>query len=134
MTADDTFATWLRANPRPTKPGPGFVGFDEEGRFVHYCTCGEWGSFGYNVSLRTGQLGTWYCREHRPQRSPTEETPRSAPPDFEALCICGLPGIYWRPRKPDKHGRRGRPIWRCEEHGDRWPDYAEDVPWQRAAE
>jgi len=54
-------------DPKPTKPGPGFVGYDEEGRFVHYCACGEWGSFGYNVSLRTGRLGTWYCREHRPQ-------------------------------------------------------------------
>jgi hypothetical protein len=52
---------------KPTRPGPGFVGYDGEGRFVHYCACGEGGSFGYNVSLRTGRLGTWYCREHRPQ-------------------------------------------------------------------
>jgi hypothetical protein len=52
---------------KPTKPGPGFVGYDGEGRFVHYCACGEWGSFGYDVSLRTGRLGTWYCRKHRPQ-------------------------------------------------------------------
>jgi hypothetical protein len=41
------------------------------------------------------------------------------------LCICGCAGVYWRPHK---HG--GRPIWRCEQHRDRWPDYvaASDAP------
>ena len=53
-TVTETPKSELAAPPDPTKPGPGFVGYDEEGRFVHYCACGEWGSFGYNVSLRTG--------------------------------------------------------------------------------
>jgi hypothetical protein len=66
-TETETPKSELAALPDPTKPVPGFVGYDAEGRFVHYCACGEWGSFGYNVSLRTGRLGTWYCREHRPQ-------------------------------------------------------------------
>jgi hypothetical protein len=54
--------------------------------------------------------------------------------DPERFCICGLAGVYWRPRKPDKHGKHGRPIWRREEHRECWPDYAEDIPLRRAAE
>jgi hypothetical protein len=45
----------------------GFVGYDEERHFIHYCHCGEWGSFGVGVSTREGKLGRWYCMEHRPQ-------------------------------------------------------------------
>jgi hypothetical protein len=44
----------------------GFVGYDADDHFIHYCHCGAWGSFGVGVSLRNGKLGTWYCREHRP--------------------------------------------------------------------
>jgi hypothetical protein len=46
-----------------------FVDYDADGRFVHYCHCGKWGSFGYGVSLRNGKLGRWYCSEHRPRPS-----------------------------------------------------------------
>jgi hypothetical protein len=50
-----------------------------DGVFLHFCVeCGRFGPFGYGVSLRAGQLGRWYCHEHRPQgpkpcgyRSPT---------------------------------------------------------------
>ena len=46
----------------------GFVGFDEAGRFVHYCPeCGAWGSFGFGVFPNRGQLGTWYCGAHKPK-------------------------------------------------------------------
>ena len=48
--------------------------------------------------------------------------------DPEALCICGLPGVYWRPRKGG-----GRAIWRCEEHRDALPDYAIEAPQRRRA-
>jgi len=34
----------------------------------------------------------------------------------------------WRPRKGG-----GRAIWRCEEHRDNWPNYAEEFPLQEAA-
>jgi hypothetical protein len=35
--------------------------------FLHFCVeCGAFGPFGYGVSLRTGQLGRWYCSKHRP--------------------------------------------------------------------
>jgi hypothetical protein len=34
--------------------------------FLHYCHCGKWGAFGYNVRLLKGQEGSWYCREHKP--------------------------------------------------------------------
>ena len=44
----------------------GFVGY-VDGRFVHYCQCGEWGSHGVGVFLRRGQLGVWYCAEHKPK-------------------------------------------------------------------
>lgn len=47
---------------------PGFVGHDGEGRLLHYCRCGAWGSHGYNVELRKGILGQWYCDKHRPDR------------------------------------------------------------------
>jgi hypothetical protein len=48
-------------------PKPGYVGFDDKGRFVHYCHCGAEASFGYGVDLRYGKLGQWYCAEHRPK-------------------------------------------------------------------
>jgi hypothetical protein len=72
----------------PTIARAGFVGTDEKGRFVHYCHCGAWGSFGVEVSLREGKLGTWYCAEHRPKPVPVAvpETPApkaapKTPPD-----------------------------------------------------
>jgi hypothetical protein len=33
--------------------------------FMHYCHCGRWGAFGYDVDLLRGRLGRWYCAEHR---------------------------------------------------------------------
>lgn len=51
----------------PTK-APGFVGYDKRGRFLHYCHCGKWGAYGFGVKLLQGQLGTWYCDEHRPPK------------------------------------------------------------------
>jgi hypothetical protein len=37
------------------------------GVFLHFCVeCGRFGPYGYGVRLRAGQLGRWYCREHRP--------------------------------------------------------------------
>jgi hypothetical protein len=37
------------------------------GAFLHYCVeCGRWGGFGCGVNLRAGQLGRWYCADHRP--------------------------------------------------------------------
>jgi hypothetical protein len=64
----------------------GFVGYDKDGHFVHYCACGLEASFGYGVSLRAGKLGTWYCREHRPPEpieppaEPQSESPSTAQP------------------------------------------------------
>jgi hypothetical protein len=34
---------------------------------VRFCVvCGRIALFGYGVRLRVGQLGRWYCGEHRP--------------------------------------------------------------------
>jgi hypothetical protein len=33
--------------------------------FMHYCHCGRWGAFGYGVDLLKGEVGRWYCTEHR---------------------------------------------------------------------
>jgi hypothetical protein len=45
----------------------GLVGYDAQGRFLHYCAvCGEWGAFGHGVFLSRGQLGKWFCGNHRP--------------------------------------------------------------------
>jgi hypothetical protein len=39
------------------------------GAFLHFCRlCGRFGAFGYGVQLRAGQIGRWYCGEHRPGR------------------------------------------------------------------
>jgi hypothetical protein len=44
-----------------------FVGYDDAGHFVHGCeVCGIDAPFGYRVALRKGELGRWFCREHRP--------------------------------------------------------------------
>ena len=45
----------------------GFVGYDSNGRFVHYCKCGRDAGHGHGVRLAHDQLGTWYCAEHNPQ-------------------------------------------------------------------
>jgi hypothetical protein len=38
------------------------------GVLLHFCVeCGRFGPYGYGVRLRAGQLGRWYCYEHRPQ-------------------------------------------------------------------
>jgi hypothetical protein len=35
--------------------------------FLHPCqVCGEAAYFGFNVSLRQGRLGQWFCALHRP--------------------------------------------------------------------
>jgi hypothetical protein len=36
----------------------------------HRCRqCGGPASYGYDVALRDGLLGRWYCRDHRPAES-----------------------------------------------------------------
>jgi hypothetical protein len=38
----------------------------DDRKWEHNCWCGEFGSFGYGVSLLKGKEGTWYCAKHRP--------------------------------------------------------------------
>jgi hypothetical protein len=45
----------------------GFAGYDGAGRFVAYCHCGEEAPFGYDCFPGKGQMGTHYCREHKPK-------------------------------------------------------------------
>jgi hypothetical protein len=45
----------------------GFVGYDDAGRFVHYCWCGAWGAHGRGVKMRADELCKWHCEEHRPE-------------------------------------------------------------------
>lgn len=45
----------------------GFVGYDVEGHFIHNCHCGKEGGFGFNSFPAKGELGTYYCGEHRPK-------------------------------------------------------------------
>lgn len=58
----------------------GFVGYDKDGHFVHYCHCGEWGAFGFGVSQLRGKLGTWYCAAHKPQPEPPKPEPERQEP------------------------------------------------------
>jgi hypothetical protein len=42
-----------------------------DGLFLHFCIdCGAWGAYGYDVDLRAGRLGRWYCALHRPRDGP----------------------------------------------------------------
>lgn len=45
----------------------GFVGYDVEGHFLHYCHCGKEGGFGFGSFPNKGELGTYYCAEHKPK-------------------------------------------------------------------
>src|SRR5262249_41246310 len=56
-------------------------------------------------------------RQRRMEDGSSEDLPHAA--DLEALCICGLPGVVSRKRRFG-----GRPIWRCEQHHNLWPEYA----------
>jgi hypothetical protein len=39
-----------------------------DGLLLHFCAeCGRWGPYGYDVRLRAGRPGRWYCAEHRPR-------------------------------------------------------------------
>jgi hypothetical protein len=110
----DGYADWLRANPAPDLQ-------ELVARFGGYSniTPEAWAAY-------DRALAEWEERRRiRHAAAPSAVTT----PDPEALCICGLPGVYMRPRKGG-----GRPIWRCEWHRRHWPEYAEDVPWKRAAE
>jgi hypothetical protein len=42
---------------------------EQSGRvLLHFCVeCGRFGLWGFGVHLREGQVGRWYCYEHRPQ-------------------------------------------------------------------
>lgn len=51
----------------------GFVGYDADGKFVHFCHCGKKASYGHGVKLRENQLGKWYCFAHNPkQKEPSK--------------------------------------------------------------
>lgn len=65
---------------KPTLPAEGEPGFEHPcvtrrgrvekrpaGLFLHFCAeCGAWGTYGYGVNLRAGQLERCYCAAHRP--------------------------------------------------------------------
>lgn len=115
---DDGYADWLRANPAPdlqelvARHG-GYDKIPPEAWAEHDRAMADW-----QARRRTRSAG-----------APSSEISNSERSDPEALCICGLAGVYWRPRKGG-----GRAIWRCEQHRDQWPDYAEEIPLRRAAE
>ena len=111
MTASNNYDTWLRSNPAPDLPGL----VARCGGYQHIAP-EEWVPFDRAMA---------YWRERwsrRLQGDPSEEIPHSDRSDPKALCICGLAGVYWRPRKGG-----GLAIWRCAEHRNRWPDYVDDV-------
>ena len=42
--------------------------------FVYRCViCGEIAHYGYNVNIREGKDGTWYCVEHKPTEKKKEQ-------------------------------------------------------------
>jgi len=65
----------------------------------------------------------WQERRRDRSAAPSSEIRNLDRADPDRLCVCGLPGVFWRPRKSG-----GRAIWRCEQHHDLWPDYADGIP------
>ena len=59
--------------------------------FLHFCCrCGRFAAFGYGVRLRAGQLGRWYCGEHRPRgRRPSPQLFARANPKRRAVGDAG---------------------------------------------
>jgi hypothetical protein len=43
----------------------GFVGYNREGHFIHYCHCGKEAGYGFEVNLRSDKLGVWFCGTHK---------------------------------------------------------------------
>lgn len=82
MTDRDAAWNEMWQKPVDLSKEPGFVGYDKDGHFVHYCHCGKWGSHGVGVRLLKDQLGTWYCAEHKPPPEPPKPEPerRELPP------------------------------------------------------
>ena len=65
----DFARTERRVGDEPPCAGRRGMVEEVDGVFTHFCVeCGRHAPFGYGVSLRAGQLGRWYCREHRPQQ------------------------------------------------------------------
>ena|SRR5215831_5040255 len=116
MTTDDGYVDWLRSNPAHDLQ-------ELVGRHGGYdkITPEAWAEY-------DRAMADWHER-----RRTRRVVVRGEGADRDALCICGLPGTYRQPRKGG-----GRPIWRSEEHRDRWPDYAieapDEIPLKRAAE
>jgi hypothetical protein len=54
----------------------GFVGYDADGNFIHYCHCGKLAGNGYGVRLLKDQLGEWFCDEHKPPKEQMDEAPQ----------------------------------------------------------
>ena len=62
----------LSSEPSLEHPWPPRRGRVEEqgGVLLHFCVvCGAWGAFGFDVDLRAGRRGRWFCRAHRPHFS-----------------------------------------------------------------
>lgn len=68
--ANDEPLAALLSTPPPDPQRAGLVQWQEGGLFLHYCECGAWGVFGYDVDLVAGRLGRWYCGAHRPEATP----------------------------------------------------------------
>jgi|AmaraimetFIIA100_FD_contig_101_710677_length_758_multi_4_in_0_out_0_1 hypothetical protein len=116
MTTDAGYAEWLRSNAAP----------DLQTLVQRHGGCDRtpeaWAEYDRAVA-------EWQeRRRRRSEGGPAGEIPHSDRSDADRLCICGLPGVYWRPRKGG-----GRAIWRCDEHRDAWPDYAIEAPQRRRA-
>jgi hypothetical protein len=118
MTTDDGYADWLRSNPAPDLQVlvGCHGGYDK-------ITPGAWAEY-------DRAMADWHERRRNRsagvQSSEIRDSDRANP---EAVCVCGLSGIYMRLRKGG-----GRPIWRCQQHRNLWPDYAEEIPARRVAE
>jgi hypothetical protein len=94
----------------------GFIGYDEQGRFLHYCHCGKWGAYGVGVRLLTGQLGTWYCREHRPPEAKLpvflEPPPVPVLPDDDPINALTLVEVQERLRRGEDSQPVRAQLWR----------------------
>jgi len=62
VVSDDAQPVLIDDPPAPTKAA------DYQPMVFLCVVCGAYACFGYDVALMKGQIGTWYCSAHRPER------------------------------------------------------------------
>jgi hypothetical protein len=99
MTTDDGYAAWLRAKPAPdlqelVRKHGGYDKITPEAWAEYDRVLAEW-----QEAKRSRHAGGDRTSNVPNENNVVTTQGTAVVADPEALCICGLPGVYWRPRK-----------------------------------